>query len=107
MSPIDAIVEEYVAFDRRIDPFVTDTTRFLNEALAEGKRVLAEGAQGALLDVDHGTYPYVTSSHPTAGGCSCGHADCTSPGKHPRLRHGLHDARAARAPLLVRFNPNT
>jgi adenylosuccinate synthase len=69
---VDAIVEEYVAFDRRIDPFVTDTTRFLGEALADGRRVLAEGAQGALLDVDHGTYPYVTSSHPTAGGCCTG-----------------------------------
>src|SRR5690606_1268173 len=69
---VDAIVEEYVAFDRRIDPFVTDTTRLLGEALADGRRVLAEGAQGALLDVDHGTYPYVTSSHPTAGGCCTG-----------------------------------
>ncbi|MDX1418920.1 MAG: adenylosuccinate synthase [Rubricoccaceae bacterium] len=69
---VDAIVEEYVAFDRRIDPFVTDTTRLLGEALADGQRILAEGAQGALLDVDHGTYPYVTSSHPTAGGCCTG-----------------------------------
>ena len=69
---VDQIVEEYVDFDRRIDPLVTDTTDFLNRALADGKRVLAEGAQGSLLDVDHGTYPYVTSSHPTAGGCCTG-----------------------------------
>ena len=69
---IDQIVEEYVEFDRAIDPYVTDTATLLQDALADGKRVLAEGAQGALLDVDHGTYPYVTSSHPTAGGCCTG-----------------------------------
>ncbi|MEL6612947.1 MAG: adenylosuccinate synthase [Bacteroidota bacterium] len=69
---VDSMVEEYVDFDRRIDPFVTDTTALLHRALADGKRVLAEGAQGSLLDVDHGTYPFVTSSHPTAGGCCTG-----------------------------------
>lgn len=69
---VEAIVEEYVDFDRRIDPYVTDTAGYLTQALADGKRVLAEGAQGSLLDVDHGTYPYVTSSHPTAGGCCTG-----------------------------------
>ena len=69
---IDRIVEKYVAFDQRIDPYVTDTAEYLNQALADGKRVLAEGAQGSLLDVDFGSYPYVTSSHPTAGGCCTG-----------------------------------
>ena len=69
---VDRVVEDYVDFDRRIDPFVTDTTALLHRALADGKRVLAEGAQGSLLDVDHGTYPFVTSSHPTAGGCCTG-----------------------------------
>ena len=69
---VDRIVEEYVEFDRAIDPYVTDTAALLQDALDDGKRVLAEGAQGALLDVDHGTYPYVTSSHPTAGGCCTG-----------------------------------
>lgn len=69
---VDAIVEEYVDFDRRIDPFVTDTSDFLTQAHADGKSILAEGAQGSLLDVDHGTYPYVTSSHPTAGGVCTG-----------------------------------
>ncbi len=69
---VDAIVEEYVEFDRLIDPYVTDTVHYLNGALAEGKRVLAEGAQGSLLDVDFGTYPFVTSSHPTVGGCCTG-----------------------------------
>lgn len=69
---VDAIIDEYVEFDKMIDPYVTDTTDFLCSALAEGKNVLAEGAQGSLLDVDFGTYPYVTSSHPTAGGCCTG-----------------------------------
>jgi adenylosuccinate synthase len=68
----DAIVAEYVKFDKRIDPFVTDTSLFLSRALREGKVVIAEGAQGALLDVDHGTYPFVTSSNPTAGGACTG-----------------------------------
>lgn len=69
---VEAIVEEYVEFDQVIDPYVTDTSAFLNDALRAGKRVLAEGAQGALLDVDHGTYPFVTSSHPTSGGACTG-----------------------------------
>jgi adenylosuccinate synthase len=69
---VDKIVEEYVEFDKRIDPFVTDTTLYLNEALSGGKRILAEGAQGSLLDVDFGTYPFVTSSHPSVGGCCTG-----------------------------------
>lgn len=69
---VNKIIEEYVEFDRLIDPYVTDTAAYLNGALREGKNVLAEGAQGALLDVDFGTYPYVTSSHPTVGGCCTG-----------------------------------
>ena len=69
---VESLVEEYVEFDQLIDPYVTDTSAVLNDALAAGQRVLAEGAQGALLDVDHGTYPYVTSSHPTSGGACTG-----------------------------------
>ncbi len=69
---VDALIEEYVEFDRQIDPFVKNTPEYLNAALKDGKRVLAEGAQGSLLDVDFGTYPFVTSSHPTAGGCCTG-----------------------------------
>jgi len=69
---VDRIVDEYEAFDKQIDPYVTDTALYLNEALKEGKRILAEGAQGALLDVDHGTYPFVTSSNPTSGGACTG-----------------------------------
>jgi adenylosuccinate synthase len=69
---VDRIVEEYVEFDQKIDEYVTDTSMYLSNALADGDRVLAEGAQGSLLDVDFGSYPYVTSSHPTAGGCCTG-----------------------------------
>lgn len=69
---VDKIIEEYVEFDRLVDPYITDTAEYLNLALKEGKTILAEGAQGALLDVDFGTYPYVTSSHPTVGGCCTG-----------------------------------
>ncbi|MBU1422350.1 MAG: adenylosuccinate synthase, partial [Bacteroidetes bacterium] len=68
----DKIVSEYEEFDQKIDEFVTDTAFFLNNAIKEGKRILAEGAQGALLDLDHGTYPFVTSSSPTSGGACTG-----------------------------------
>ncbi len=69
---VDAIIEEYQEFDKQIDELITDTSYYLNNALLEGKTVLAEGAQGALLDIDHGTYPYVTSSNPTSGGACTG-----------------------------------
>jgi adenylosuccinate synthase len=69
---VDRIVEEYVEFDQKIDDYVTDTSKYLCGALDDGARVLAEGAQGSLLDIDFGSYPYVTSSHPTAGGCCTG-----------------------------------
>ena len=69
---VDAIIAEYQAFDKQIDPYVTDTSAYLAGALARNKTVLAEGAQGALLDVDHGTYPFVTSSNPTSGGACTG-----------------------------------
>jgi len=69
---VEAIIKEYTEFDKAIDQYVKDTPAFLNHAIAEGKSVLLEGAQGALLDVDHGTYPYVTSSSPTAGGACTG-----------------------------------
>jgi adenylosuccinate synthase len=69
---VDAIIHEYQEFDKKIDEYVTDTSLFLNNALRKKKKILAEGAQGALLDVDHGTYPFVTSSSPTSGGACTG-----------------------------------
>jgi len=68
----EAIVEELLTFADRLRPYVRDTTLLLNNALDEGKVVLLEGGQGTLLDVDHGTYPFVTSSNPTAGGACTG-----------------------------------
>jgi len=69
---VDAIVEEYLAYGEILRPYVTDTALLLDQALQAGKVVLLEGSQGTLLDVDHGTYPFVTSSNPTAGGASTG-----------------------------------
>ncbi|OYO23483.1 adenylosuccinate synthase [Enemella dayhoffiae] len=68
----DDVIEALTAYTDRLRPMVTDTTRLLNDGLDEGKVVLFEGAQAHHLDVDHGTYPYVTSSNPTAGGACTG-----------------------------------
>ncbi len=69
---VDEIIKEYTDFDRKIDQYITDTSVLLNNAINEGKSILLEGAQGTLLDVDFGTYPYVTSSNPTSGGAATG-----------------------------------
>lgn len=69
---VDEIIEEFLDFDAKIDKYITNTSAFLNDAIAKNKSILLEGAQGALLDVDHGTYPYVTSSNPTSGGACTG-----------------------------------
>jgi adenylosuccinate synthase len=68
----DAIHERYGVFRERLRPFVTDTGIELRAALAAGRRILLEGAQGTMLDVDHGTYPYVTSSSVLAGAAASG-----------------------------------
>lgn len=68
----EELYQEFSAYAERIRPFVTDTESVLLDAVEAGKKVLFEGAQGALLDLDHGTYPYVTSSHPTSGGACLG-----------------------------------
>ncbi len=66
------VVDHLLSFAERLKPMVADTALVLNNALSEGKTVLLEGGQGTLLDVDHGTYPFVTSSNPTAGGATTG-----------------------------------
>ncbi len=73
-EPFDprAIVDEYLGYADRLRPFVADTTAWLHRALADGRRLLFEGAQGSLLDVDHGSYPYVTSSNSSAAGIAAG-----------------------------------
>ena len=69
---VEAVIEEYLGYAEILRPFIADTSLLLNNALDAGKVVLLEGSQGTLLDVDHGTYPFVTSSNPTAGGACAG-----------------------------------
>jgi len=77
------IRQQYEDYAERIRPLVCDTAEFLAKAMASGKRVLFEGAQGTMLDVDHGTYPFVTSSSATAGGA------CTGTGVAPTRIQGV------------------
>ena len=69
---LEDIYDEYTGYAERLRDFITDTAVLLNRALREGKNILFEGAQGTHLDVDHGTYPYVTSSNATSGGACTG-----------------------------------
>ena len=78
---VDAIYDEYIVFSKRLAPHVANTQRLLARELKAGKNVLFEGAQGCLLDIDHGTYPFVTSSNTTAG------AVCTGAGVGPTAIH--------------------
>jgi len=73
-EPLDAgrIAEDCLRLGQRLAPHVTDTTALLHEAIASGKRILFEGAQGSMLDLDHGTYPFVTSSTCTTGSIAAG-----------------------------------
>ncbi len=66
------IAEEYLGYAETLAPFVDDTALFVWQAIRDGKNVIFEGAQGVLLDIDHGTYPFVTSSNPTSGGALTG-----------------------------------
>lgn len=69
---VDAIIEEYLAYAKRLAGYVDDVSVLTYNAVKAGKNVLFEGAQGTLLDIDVGTYPYVTSSHPLSAGCAIG-----------------------------------
>ena len=69
---VEDVLAEYLNYAEILRPYVADTALMLNKALEAGKTVLLEGSQGTLLDVDHGTYPYVTSSNPTSGGACTG-----------------------------------
>jgi adenylosuccinate synthase len=69
---LQAMSEEYMAYGHRLERFITDTTRLVHERLDAGQTVLFEGAQGTLLDIDHGTYPFVTSSNPIAASACIG-----------------------------------
>ena len=81
---LDALLAEATAWGERLRPHIVDTTNLVQDALAAGQHVILEGAQGTLLDLDHGTYPYVTSSNPVAGGA------CTGGGVGPlQIEHVL------------------
>ena len=69
---VDEIVERFSEYGARLQPYVSDTVTLLHDAVANGSHVLLEGAQATVLDLDHGTYPYVTSSNPTTGGACAG-----------------------------------
>ncbi|WP_085522454.1 adenylosuccinate synthase [Tuberibacillus sp. Marseille-P3662] len=79
---LEAIYDEYMAYADALRRYVCDTSVVLNEALDQGKRVLFEGAQGVMLDIDQGTYPFVTSSNPVAGGVTIGSGVGPSKIKH-------------------------
>jgi adenylosuccinate synthase len=68
----DEIYDEYMPYARRLKPYVCDTALYLNDAIAKKKKILFEGAQGAFLDIDFGTYPFVTSSNTLVGGVTSG-----------------------------------
>ncbi|XP_016465297.2 adenylosuccinate synthetase, chloroplastic isoform X2 [Nicotiana tabacum] len=72
-------VERYKIFAERLEPFITDTVHFMNDAISQKKKILVEGGQATMLDIDFGTYPFVTSSSPSAGGI------CTGLGIAPRV----------------------
>lgn len=80
---IEAVCCEYLEYAEQLRPFVCDTARVVSNALRRGQRVLFEGAQGAMLDIDHGTYPFVTSSNATSGGV------CTGIGVSPTAINGV------------------
>jgi adenylosuccinate synthase len=80
---IDAVSERAAALGQELSEYFTDVAQFLNHAIDQGKSVLFEGAQGTLLDVDHGTYPFVTASNATAGGA------CTGTGVGPTRINGV------------------
>ncbi|MBI5084973.1 MAG: adenylosuccinate synthase [Acidobacteria bacterium] len=80
---IEEIRKDYMRMAERIRPLVCDTARLLNDAIRDGKRVMFEGAQGTMLDIDHGTYPFVTSSSAAAGGA------CTGTGVAPTRIDGI------------------
>ena len=68
----DEILNEYLGYAEKLRPMVTDTITMVNEEIAAGRRILFEGAQATMLDIDYGTYPFVTASHPVSGGVTVG-----------------------------------
>lgn len=100
----NALCDEYLGYAAQMKPHIRDTTRLLHEALRQGKRLLFEGAQGSLLDVDHGTYPYVTSSNSSATGIWAGSG---VPARHLTRIIGVikaYTSRVGRGPFPTELN---
>jgi adenylosuccinate synthase len=100
----DALCREYQAYGEQMRPHVQDTTRLLREAMKAGKNILFEAAQGSLLDVDHGTYPYVTSSSSTSAGVWSG---CGVPARRLTRIIGVikaYSTRVGRGPFPTELN---
>jgi len=101
----EPLFEQYRQYGSTLRPFVVNGIRFLREAMRQGKQILFEGAQGTLLDVDHGTYPFVTSSNATAGGA------CTGAGVPPTAIHRIigvvkaYTTRVGEGPFPTEFPP--
>jgi adenylosuccinate synthase len=85
-------VEKYERFAERLEPFIADTVHFMNESILQKKKILVEGGQATMLDIDFGTYPFVTSSSPSAGGI------CTGLGIAPR---SLGDVIGVVGPIIL------
>ena len=95
---LHAMTEEYLTYGHRLEQHIADTAKLMWDLLDEGEKVIFEGAQGAMLDIDHGTYPFVTSSNPLSGAATVG----TGVGAEGHRRdlgrvEGVHDARRRRA----------
>lgn len=103
----DAVINEYIAYGERISKYVADVSVLAYEAYKSGKKLLFEGAQGALLDLDLGTYPYVTSSHPVAGGF------CVGAGIGPKMIDEVvgvakaYTTRVGKGPFPTELNDST
>lgn len=103
----DEVIDQYYELGLKLKPFITDTSLFINKAIEAGKNIIMEGAQGTLLDVDHGTYPFVTSSNPVSGGA------CIGAGIGPHKIHkvlGVTKAyltRVGEGPFITELHDNT
>ena len=95
---LEDVSSRYESYAQRLRPYIADSSLLVDQALRDGKFVLFEGAQGTLLDLDHGTYPFVTSSSPIAAAAAVGIGIGPADRRRPRGRQGICDARR-RGPL--------
>ena len=103
----DALIEEFCEYADKLRPMIVDTGVMVDEAVKRGKKVLFEGAQGNMLDIDLGTYPYVTSSHPTTGGFSTGTGVAPSSINDVVGRVKAYTTRVGAGPFVTELNDET